>query len=68
MADKPEIEKCCAFCEHASELCTSDRFLCEKHGAVAPDHHCISFSYDPLKRKPRVQKAPKLDYVDMDGL
>lgn len=68
MAAKPEIEKCCAYCEFASGLLTSERMLCEKHGAVAPDHRCGSFSYDPLKRVPRVQKPPKLDYVNVDDL
>ena len=66
--NKAEIENGCAFCEYATELHTSEQYLCSKRGIVAAEHLCAHFSYDPLKRKPRVQNPPKLDYTNTDDL
>ena len=65
---KTEYEKVCAVCQHAAQMHTSEMMLCEKRGPVDPAYRCHRFSYDPLKRKPRVQKPPKMDYVGMDDL
>ena len=53
-----ELERACAFCEHAVPLVDVSRMLCEKKGVVASEFLCRRFVYDPLKRTP--QLPPKL--------
>ena len=64
---KPEIIKCCAYCEHASVLRDEDYILCEKKGVVAQTFRCRRFVYDPTKRIPRrLHAMPKLDMDSID--
>ena len=62
-----EDESYCANCEHAAALHGEDYVLCERNGVVRATYVCRKFSYDPLKRRPGALKAPKLEYVDLDG-
>lgn len=51
--ERPEIERCCARCEHATLLSQCDYILCSKIGIVCDTHVCHRFIYDPLKRAPK---------------
>lgn len=61
-APRPEIERCCARCEHATILAQCDYILCAKKGVVSDTHVCRRFIYDPLKRDPR--RMPPLPHGD----
>lgn len=63
-----ELDACCAYCEHAAILHNEDHVLCEKHGVVRSAFVCRRFAYDPLKRVPGRNAAPKLEYVDIDSI
>lgn len=52
MKKKIEIEKVCAYCEHAAKLKDDNFMLCESRGVVASSFSCRKFLYDPLKRVP----------------
>lgn len=66
MKNKPEIEKYCKYCERASALSDPDTMLCEKKGIVSASHKCRAFTYDPLKREPKIKPAlPSLEYVEI---
>ena len=53
----PEIKRCCAFCEHSSDL--DDRLvLCSLKGPVDFDFCCRHYRYDPLRRIPRPPANP----------
>ena len=64
--DTWEIEKFCAFCEHASELITESEFLCAYKGVVGARFSCRKFMYDPLKRKPKRKSGSKEDFEPID--
>ena len=49
---KNEIEKVCAYCEHAASLKDKNFMLCKTRGVVASSFSCRKFLYDPLKRIP----------------
>lgn len=49
---KNEIEKVCAYCEHAASLKDKDFMLCGARGVVSASFSCRKFLYDPLKRIP----------------
>ena len=54
--------KCCAYCEYAESTEDESIMLCSKKGKVEADHSCRKFSYDLLKRKPRVMtQIPTID-------
>lgn len=58
----PEIEPCCAFCEHGRTAPDGKTVLCIKKGIVLPDGHCRKYRYDPLRREPKPR--PKLPQYD----
>ena len=62
--DRPEIERCCARCEHATLLSQCDYILCSKKGIVSDTHVCRRFVYDPLKRDPK--RLPVLPLGEME--
>ena len=61
-----EIEKFCAFCEHASNLITESEFLCSYKGVVGARFSCRRFVYDPLKRKPKRKSGCGEDFDPID--
>ena len=62
-------DKLCEFCEYACLIYDADAMLCKKRGVVSKAYTCKKFSFDPLKHKPpRINTAPKLEYVDIDTL
>ncbi len=64
--EKYELDRVCAYCEHATTLAGGEHVLCAKRGVVTGTHHCRKFVYDPLKRKPaRVKPLPE---VELDAL
>ncbi len=64
---RPEIIKCCAYCEHASILRDEDYILCRKKGVVSQAFRCRRFVYDPTKRIPkRLPTMPELDVALID--
>ena len=54
--------KCCAYCEYAESTEDESIMLCSKKGKTEADFFCRKFSYDLLKRKPRVMtQIPTID-------
>ncbi len=49
---KNDVEKLCAYCEHATFTCQEEKMLCDKKGIVFTGYKCRKFSYDPQKRVP----------------
>lgn len=60
------IVPACKYCAYGRDCVGIENTLCEKHGAVEPDHKCISYKYDPLRRKPdaalKVEKYSEKDF------
>ena len=56
-ANKIEIEKYCAYCEHSIPTYDKDRVLCDKKGIVLGGYKCRKFRYDPQKRVPTKNTA-----------
>ncbi len=65
MKNKNDIEKYCKFCEKAVTLSDPDTMLCRKNGVVSAADSCRKFTYDPLKREPKIKPAPKMEYVEI---
>lgn len=60
--EKYELDRVCAYCEHATPLAGGEHVLCDKRGVVAGTYHCRKFAYDPLKRKPaRIKPLPEVE-------
>lgn len=51
MLFRKDIEPRCAYCQRGQRL-NELEVACVKRGVVAPEDHCRSFRYDPLKRVP----------------
>ena len=51
MLFRKKIEPRCTYCEKGSRI-NEKEVACIKRGIVPAEHHCRSFSYDPLKRVP----------------
>ncbi len=64
--EKYELDRVCAYCEHATPLAGGEHVLCEKRGVVTGTHHCRKFAYDPQKRIPK--RAKPLPEVELDTL
>ena len=58
MLFRKKIDPRCAYCAKGRTI-GEDRVACVKKGIVAPESHCASFSYDPLRRVP--PRPVKLD-------
>lgn len=61
-----EIERFCAFCEHASPLIDDTEMLCFHRGVVGKRFTCRKFIYDPLKRQPRRKIVSEPEQLSMD--
>lgn len=58
-ADLPRV---CRFCERATLINDEENVLCSDKGIVLADFCCRKFSYDPLKREPKMPPPmPKPD-------
>ena len=55
----------CVYCTHGAEM-DHGQILCDKHGIRAPESKCVSFSYDPLKRRPVPKNSRQEDYSKRD--
>ena len=65
--EQPEIERCCARCEHATLLSQFDYILCNRKGVVCDTHVCRHFIYDPLKRMPkRLPALPQTEFPSVE--
>jgi hypothetical protein len=65
-ADLPRV---CRFCERATLINDEDNVLCSVKGIVFADYCCRKFSYDPLKREPKMPPPipkPDLSAVSID--
>ncbi len=51
--EKYELEKVCAYCEHATTLAGGEHVLCDRKGVVSDGYKCRKFVYDPIKRVPK---------------
>ena len=58
MLFRKKMEPRCAYCTKGRTI-SEDQVACIKKGIVAPEDHCASFSYDPLRRVP--PRPVKLD-------
>ena len=58
-----EYEKICLYCEHAASAYDPECMLCDIKGVVKSGFKCRKFTYDPLKRIPRIPKKKELDEV-----
>jgi len=47
----------CAYCLHSSPAPDGEHVLCAKKGVMLMDSACKKYSYDPLKRQPRLRPA-----------
>ena len=68
-----EMEKYCVFCEYGTPLPAdkdgNEMLICTKKGLVKGNSVCRKFSYDPLKREPRMRpELPEVDAIDIDEL
>jgi len=61
----PNIEPCCAYCEHGTLTKDGQAILCRRRGVMLPGSSCRKFTYDPILRIPsRPPKLPKFDAED----
>ena len=68
MLFRKKMEPRCAYCAKGRTL-DDEQVACVKKGIVAPEDHCASFVYDPLRRvPPRPVKLPvdKLKQEDFE--
>lgn len=57
-----DLPRICRFCEYATLISDEENVLCSKHGIVSVEYRCRKFSYDPLKRAPKIPPVlPKFD-------
>lgn len=67
MLFRKKIDPRCAYCAKGRTI-SGDQVACIKKGIVAPEDHCGSFSYDPLRRvpprpvKPDTEKLKQEDF------
>lgn len=54
-ADLPRV---CRFCERAALINDDENVLCSERGIVSSEYCCRKYSYDPLKRAPKIPPAP----------
>jgi len=47
-----KIPPACKYCSFGAPIPLSGQVLCLKKGIVSPDHKCLFFLYDPLRRVP----------------
>ena len=63
----PEIEPCCAFCEHGRTAPDGKTVLCIKKGGVLPGDRGRKYRYDPLRREPKPRpRLPQYDQSDFE--
>lgn len=60
-----EITKSCGLCENG-RLSADGSILCIKCGVMDPDDVCKKFSYDPLKREPKLPPKQHFDKSEFD--
>ncbi len=51
---KTTLEPRCEYCVFGETTADKQSVLCMKRGVMLPYSSCRKFSYDPLKREPRV--------------
>ena len=61
-----DIERICAYCEHAVIIRESDICICKHNGAGAQTSTCRKFAFDLLKLAPIPKKLPDDDTVFFD--
>lgn len=54
-----ELERICAYCEHATLLSGADVCVCKKNGVVRANGTCRRFRPDLLKFRPRLPLLPE---------
>lgn len=58
-----DIERICAYCEHAITIHQSDICICREIGAVSASSTCRHFTLDLLKLAPTPRPLPDDDTV-----
>lgn len=61
-----EIERICAYCEHATLLAGETACVCDKRGVVRADGCCRRFRADLLKLRPHLPRLPEESDWTMD--
>lgn len=65
--DNADLPRVCRFCERATLISDEENVLCSVRGIVLADYCCRKFSYDPLKREPKMPPPiPKPDLTRLD--
>lgn len=65
--DDADLPRVCRFCERATLISDEENVLCSVRGIVLADYCCRKFSYDPLKREPKMPPPiPKPDPTRLD--
>lgn len=54
-----ELERICAYCEHATVFSGTDACICSKRGVVRANECCRRFRPDLLKVQPRLPQLPE---------
>lgn len=53
LLEKKNYPPACEYCKKGRLSPDEKSVLCVKKGIVAPEGKCLSYSYDPLKRRPK---------------
>ena len=64
--DDADLPRVCRFCERATLISDEDNVLCSLKGIVYADYCCRKFTYDPLKREPKM--PPPIPKPDLSAI
>lgn len=63
-----ELERICAYCEHATLLTESNACVCAKRGIVRSNESCRRYRPDLLKLQPRLPRLPEEQDEEPDAI
>ena len=52
------IETKCCYCENATSISDTEKFICNKKGVVGYNFQCNKFIFDPIKLSPSLPAKP----------
>ena len=58
LINKKKYPPACKYCRHGRLSPNEQSVLCLKKGITEPNHKCVKFAYDPLKRRPQAPLQP----------
>ncbi len=67
LLNKKRIAPACEYCSHGTVSPDGKSVLCPKKGVMRCNSSCRKFSYDPLKRQPKMpMELPEFDLSDFE--